>query len=116
MGENTNEVPRRLRLDQMFPAELAVVAAVQEIEKLPPDLRLTEALNLLHKAKERIADFFDNKKPLLNSDTEKIEFEKWKTKNGFYKVGLFWHAPQMWGVYTDDDLHTAFLNDFFKQK
>lgn len=38
-----SEIPRRLRLDLASPAELAIHIAIQEIEKLPADIRLTDA-------------------------------------------------------------------------
>ena len=50
---------RRNRLDQMTPAELAIVNAIGAVEALPPDPRLTDAVVLLCKAQDRVADFVD---------------------------------------------------------
>lgn len=40
-------------------AELAIHKAVHEVEKMPPDVKLTEAVTLLAKAKELVSDFID---------------------------------------------------------
>ena len=56
------ETPRRNRLDLMTPAELAIYNASQEVEKLGADVKLTEAVILLSKARELVADFIDSKK------------------------------------------------------
>lgn len=54
-----NEIPRRNRLDLNVPAEKAIYDAMQEVEKLPADVRLTEAVSLLAKAKDLVSDFVD---------------------------------------------------------
>jgi hypothetical protein len=55
------EIPRRNRLDLNTPAERAIYDAMQEVEKIGADTRLTEAVILLSKAKELVADFIDAK-------------------------------------------------------
>lgn len=57
---NKMETPRRNRLDLNTPAEKAIYNAMQEIEKAGADVRLTEAVILLSKAREMVADFIDN--------------------------------------------------------
>lgn len=37
-----------------MPAEKAIYNAIQEVEKLPADIRLTEAVGLLRKAKDSV--------------------------------------------------------------
>ena len=59
--ENTIEIPRRNRLDLNTPTELAIYNAIQEVEKLPADVKLTEAVTLLAKAKDLVSDFVDSK-------------------------------------------------------
>ena len=59
----TWEPPRRCRLDLITPAELAIVEAVKAVEKAGADVRLTEAVVLLQKARDRVADFVDGVKP-----------------------------------------------------
>lgn len=55
----SNEIPRRNRLDQNTPAELAIRAAVDAVEALPADVRLTGAVVLLQQARELVADYVD---------------------------------------------------------
>ena len=52
--------PRRNMLNEMTPAERAIYDAVQEVEKIGADVRLTEAVVLLTKARELVADFVDD--------------------------------------------------------
>lgn len=56
-----NEIPRRSRIDLNTPAEKAIYDAMQEVEKLPADVKLTEAVTLLAKAKDLVSDFVDAK-------------------------------------------------------
>ena len=52
-------VPRRNILEFNTPAELAIFNAMQEVEKMPADVKLTDAVVLLAKAKEFVSDFED---------------------------------------------------------
>jgi hypothetical protein len=54
-----SEIPRRCRFDLSTPAELAIRAAVDAVEALPADVRLTTAVILLGQAREAVADFVD---------------------------------------------------------
>lgn len=56
---NTNDIPRRIRIDLMSPAELAIHNAMAEVEKAGADVLLTKAVVLLQEAKDRVADFVD---------------------------------------------------------
>lgn len=56
-----NEIPRRIRMGKWTPAEKSIYDAMQEVEKLLPDTRHTEAVVLLSKAKDLIADVVDEK-------------------------------------------------------
>ena len=58
--ENSNEIPRRNRLDLNTPTELAIYNAMQEVEKMPANEKLTEAVTLLAKAKDLVSDFVDS--------------------------------------------------------
>jgi hypothetical protein len=49
----------RNRLDKMTPAELAIREAVQAVEELPADPRLTKAVTLLGEAQDEVADYID---------------------------------------------------------
>lgn len=53
------EVPRRIDIQRYVPAEHAIRAAVDAVEAMPADPRLTDAVCLLAKAKDRVADFVD---------------------------------------------------------
>jgi hypothetical protein len=52
-------IPRRIRIDQQTPAEAAIRAAVEAVEALPADVRLTDAVVLLQAARENVADYVD---------------------------------------------------------
>lgn len=56
-----NTVPRRGRVDLYEPAELAIRNAMLEVEKMPADVRLTDAVILLQQAKDKVSDFIDEK-------------------------------------------------------
>ncbi len=53
------DIPRRARLDLNTPAELAIRAAVAEVEKVGADIGLTQAVILLGQAREFVADYVD---------------------------------------------------------
>jgi hypothetical protein len=54
--QSVDGIPRRIRIDHFTPAEAAIYAAMQEVEKAGGSPALTEATNLLAKARERVAD------------------------------------------------------------
>lgn len=54
-----NDIPRRVQIDQFSPAETAIFNAVKAVEDGPPDTRLTQAVILLQRAREWVADFVD---------------------------------------------------------
>jgi hypothetical protein len=53
------DFPRRARLDKFTPAERAIWDATQAVEAMPADTRLTEAVILLGKARDLVADYVD---------------------------------------------------------
>jgi len=53
------EIPRRIRLDLNNAAELAIHNAIQEVEKLGADIRLTNAVIKLQQAKEDVSNYVD---------------------------------------------------------
>lgn len=55
----SDEIPRRIDVQRYVPAEHAIRAAVKAVEAMPADPRLTDAVCLLAKAKDRVADFVD---------------------------------------------------------
>jgi hypothetical protein len=55
-----NTIPRRARLYLNEPAERAIFDAMQEVEKLPPDIGLTDAVILLQQARDKVSDYIDS--------------------------------------------------------
>jgi hypothetical protein len=55
----SNEVPRRCKLYEFTTTETAIYNAMQAVEALPADVRLTRAVCLLQQARELVADFVD---------------------------------------------------------
>jgi SHS2 domain-containing protein len=51
---------RRNRLDLMHQAELSIYNAIQEVEKIGADVRLTQVVIDLGKAKDLLSDFLDD--------------------------------------------------------
>jgi stage III sporulation protein SpoIIIAA len=58
-----NDIPRRIDISRFSPAEKAIREAMHAIEAMPPDVRLTDAIVLLERAKAKVADFVDGVKP-----------------------------------------------------
>ena len=54
-----NIIPRRAEMTKWCPTEHAIYRAMLEVENMPADVRLTEAVTLLGAAKEAVADFVD---------------------------------------------------------
>lgn len=54
-----NGIPRRCRVDLYTPTEKAISDAMQAVEGLPADVRLTDAVILLAQAREKVADFVE---------------------------------------------------------
>ncbi len=54
-----SNIPRRSQMTQWTPAERAIYEAVQAVEAMPADPRLTEAVVLLQAARDYVADFVD---------------------------------------------------------
>jgi hypothetical protein len=55
----TNDIPRRSHMERWTMAERAIYVAVQTVEDLPADVRLTDAVVLLQAARDSVADFVD---------------------------------------------------------
>ena len=52
-------IPRRNQVDKCSAAELAIYGAMEEVEKIGADIRLTDAINKLNEARNLVADFID---------------------------------------------------------
>jgi len=55
-----NDFPRRIQMLKWCPAEKAIYDAMQVVEGMAADVRLTDAVVLLGKARDRVADFIDD--------------------------------------------------------
>lgn len=55
-----DELPRRCYVDKMEPAELTIMKAIDIVEAMGADERLTDAVTLLGEAKDKVSDFIDN--------------------------------------------------------
>ena len=75
-----NEIPRRSRLDLNTPAEKAIYDAIQEVEKIGADPKLTNIVVMLGKARDLLSDFVDSK-PTLDKVT--AAFISGETDAGF---------------------------------
>lgn len=56
-----NGFSRRQQLDKCTPCELAIYKAVEEVEKIGADVRLTDAITKLNEALNLVADFVESK-------------------------------------------------------
>ncbi len=52
-------VPRRFRLEKMCPAERAITDVIHLIEEYPPHPLLTDAIRLLQRGRDKVADYVD---------------------------------------------------------
>jgi len=50
---------RKNRLDLMTPAEIAIYKAMEEVEKMEADVRLTNAVIKLQEARDEVAAYID---------------------------------------------------------
>lgn len=55
-----DNIPRRIRLDLMTPEERAIWDAIQLIEAMGADVKLTNAVIKLSEAKDLVSDFIDS--------------------------------------------------------
>lgn len=57
-----DDISRRICVNLMTPAELAIRNAIIVVESVGADVRLTEAVILLGQAKDKVADYVDGVK------------------------------------------------------
>lgn len=53
------DIPRKAYLNLLTPAETAIVRAIEAVEQAGADPRLTDAINLLSSAKDKVAEYID---------------------------------------------------------
>lgn len=56
-----NGIPRRNRIDLLTPAEKSIYDAMQEVEEIGADIKLTDAVTLLQQARDKVADYIEEK-------------------------------------------------------
>jgi len=59
-----SEIPRRVDMQRMTAAELAILAAVDAVEAAGADVRLTDAVVLLGEARDAVSDYVDGIKAI----------------------------------------------------
>lgn len=69
--KSSDYLPRRSNMLTMSKAELAILAAIGEIELIGADTRLTKAQMLLQEARDLVADYIDELPVLSESGGEK---------------------------------------------
>jgi hypothetical protein len=62
--KTTKDLPRRIQMEHWVPAEKAIHEALQVVEKMPADTRLTMAGLKLTEAQWLVADFIDGENPI----------------------------------------------------
>lgn len=55
------DFPRRIQLKKCTSAELAIYKAIEEVEKVGNNIKLTNAVIKLQEAKDLVSDFVDGK-------------------------------------------------------
>lgn len=64
-----SDIPRRCFINRLTPAELAIREAMIAVEKVGADPLLTEAVVLLGKAQDKVADYVDRRPPAPGTRT-----------------------------------------------
>ncbi len=64
----SDEIQRRNRIDRNITAELVIRDAVWDVEALGAHPQLTDVVNLLTEAREKLADWIDNGHPGSNTN------------------------------------------------
>lgn len=59
MNQKQNEFPRRIQMQKWCAAEHSIYTAMGEVEKMPADVILTNALCKLQEARDLVADYID---------------------------------------------------------
>ena len=97
-----NNIPRRARIDQLTSGELAIRNALLAVEEMGADPRLTEAVNLLQEARDRVADFVEGKPyaTATDSEIEAMADHHWELGRGKHRyllidLGDHWTLREM---------------------
>ena len=138
MNQEQNELPRRCQMQKWCVAEHAIFNAMGEVEKMPADVKLTDAVNLLQQARDKVADFIDanpnysidkpkkkrvnrynqfildNKGKLYNAFRHGLVEDGHNTEEGKRVVDLarveLGYSPKTW----DGDIYNALYRNWFR--
>ena len=64
------DIPRRIRVDLMCPAELAIRSAILAVEVMGADPTLTDAVCHLQNARDHVADYVDQHVEKAETETK----------------------------------------------
>jgi hypothetical protein len=93
-----NEIPRRAKMWQWCCAEILIHQAMQEVEKMGADERLTKAVTLLSDAKNAVADFVDNINQTDYDKENNVHYWKCPECNSLFATSKYtpeWVAQKM---------------------
>lgn len=66
-----NKLPRRIQMQKWIPAEKAIYDAMQKVESMEANEKLTKAVILLGQAQDKVADYVDQcKHEFKTTDTD----------------------------------------------
>ena len=102
------QFPRRNNLSLCTPAELAIFKAMQEVEKVGADVKLTDAIVLLGKAKDCVSDFIDGVTDIDSDKENDIHYWKCPECNSIFATSK--HTPE-WMAQKTAIIHTNTLYD-----
>ena len=102
------QFPRRNNLSLCTPAELAIFKAMQEVEKVGADVKLTDAIVLLGKAKDCVSDFIDGVTAIDSDKENDIHYWKCPECNSIFATSK--HTPE-WMAQKTAIIHTNTLYD-----
>ena len=119
MSTTMNDFPRRSQLDQCTPAELAIYAAMDEVEKVGSDSRLTDAITKLFEARNLVADFVDkivDRKNLpFGEAIEALKQGKRVQREGWNGKGMFLFLLPA-GIVPTKAIHDPTLREVIEQE
>lgn len=104
-------IPRKIRQDLNCNAELSIFSAMAEVEKLPANEKLTEAVILLSKAKDLVSSFIDDK---LNNEKRKQYFEEYEWEYNRLKETELTHEEKVKRIGEKIILPAEFIDNVIK--
>lgn len=106
-------IPRKTREDLNSNAELSIFSAIAEVEKLPANEKLTEAVILLLKAKDLVSEFIDEK---LNNEKSKEYFFEYEWEYQRLKETSLTHEEKVKRIGEKIMLPAEFIDTLLKNK